>query len=156
MENLQIIFLLLIVILTISTAALGWLFLDTRKKIKTILGGKILSSEEDLVRDLVRRVTRLELKQEEFQPKLEHVEQISNISIQKTGFLRFNPFSDTGGDQSFILAMLDLKNNGVIITSLYTREGVRIYGKEIRAGQPKQPLSEEEKKVLENTINKQT
>ena len=52
--------------------------------------------------------------------------------IQKIGLIRFNPFSDTGGSQSFTMAILDQKNNGIVVTSLYARTGNRWYAKEIK------------------------
>lgn len=71
--------------------------------------------------------------------------------IQKLGLLRFNPFNDTGGDQSFILSLIDGKKNGVIISGLYSRGGTRWYAKKIENGKGVDyELSEEEKKVLED------
>ncbi|HCM38148.1 MAG: hypothetical protein UV61_C0005G0033 [Candidatus Gottesmanbacteria bacterium GW2011_GWB1_43_11] len=75
-------------------------------------------------------------------------EQAKNF-IQKIGLVRFNPFSDTGGDQSFALALLDHKDNGIVITSLYARTGVRWYVKTIRGGKGiEHELSKEEKEAL--------
>ena len=88
------------------------------------------------------------------EPRLGVVEAISKISVQKVGFVRFNPFHDTGGDQSFIAVFLDRENNGMVISSLYMRDGVRVYGKEIEHGASRQPLSEEERGVLEETLKK--
>ena len=69
--------------------------------------------------------------------------------LQKMGFLRFNPFADTGGDQSFILSLLDDQNHGVLISSLHSRGTTRIYAKQVKAGKGKGfALSEEEKKVI--------
>ena len=69
--------------------------------------------------------------------------------LQKMGFLRFNPFADTGGDQSFILSLLDDQDNGVLISSLHSRGTTRIYAKQVKAGKGKGfALSEEEKKVI--------
>ena len=51
--------------------------------------------------------------------------------IQKIGLVRFNPFKDTGGDQSFILSLVDGNNTGVIISGLYARSGTRWYAKKI-------------------------
>lgn len=62
---------------------------------------------------------------------------------------RFNPFSDTGGDQSFILALLDGNKDGVMITSLHSRENTRFYIKEIKGGKGQgHTLSAEEQKML--------
>lgn len=54
--------------------------------------------------------------------------------LQKIGFLRYNPFADTGGDQSFCLCLLDKYNNGIVITSLHSREQTRIYAKVVSHG----------------------
>lgn len=74
-------------------------------------------------------------------------------SVQKAGLVRYNPFSNVGGDQSFSLALLDGNNNGIIITSLYGREGTRVYGKPIENGTSKKySLSDEEKEAVEKAI----
>ncbi len=69
--------------------------------------------------------------------------------IQKIGLLRFNPFKDTGGDQSFILALVDSNNTGVIISGLYSRSGTRWYAKKVKMGKGlDHDLTEEEKQAL--------
>lgn len=74
--------------------------------------------------------------------------------LQKTGLVRFNAFSDIGGDQSFALALLDGKNKGVIISSLYGRNEARVYAKPVEGGSSSYPLSEEEQKALALAMNK--
>ncbi len=69
--------------------------------------------------------------------------------IQKIGLIRFNPFKETGGDQSFILALRDAHNTGVVITGLYSKSGLRWYVKKIIEGKGvDHELSDEEKKAL--------
>ncbi|OGH21608.1 MAG: hypothetical protein A2629_01750 [Candidatus Levybacteria bacterium RIFCSPHIGHO2_01_FULL_41_15] len=69
--------------------------------------------------------------------------------IQKIGLHRFNPFKDTGGDQSFVLSFLDSDDNGIIISALYSRSGTRWYAKRVENGKGVEyELSDEEKKVL--------
>ena len=71
------------------------------------------------------------------------------LHIQKIGLVRFNPFKDTGGDQSFILSLVDGNDTGVIISGLYARSGTRWYAKRIIKGKSiEHELSEEEKKAL--------
>ncbi|HXS14650.1 MAG TPA: DUF4446 family protein [Candidatus Saccharimonadales bacterium] len=71
------------------------------------------------------------------------------LHIQKVGLLRFNPFKDTGGDQSFILALVNGEESGVVISGLYSRTGTRWYAKKVSRGQGvEHTLSEEEKKAL--------
>lgn len=69
--------------------------------------------------------------------------------IQKVGIVKFNPFQDTGSNQSFALCFLDGQDNGVVILSLHGREGTRIYLKPIQAGKSKFELSSEEKQAIE-------
>jgi hypothetical protein len=70
------------------------------------------------------------------------------------GIVRFNPFSEVGGDQSFSIALLNENDDGVVITSLYTRQENRVYGKPIKNSQSEYSLSEEEKKAIEKAIEK--
>jgi hypothetical protein len=67
--------------------------------------------------------------------------------------LRFNPFKEVGGNQSFCVALLDGKNSGVVISSLHTREGTRVYAKPVIAGNADGfPLTEEEKTAIAQAI----
>ncbi len=73
----------------------------------------------------------------------------SFFSIQKIAVIRFNPFSELGGNQSFSLALLDKNDNGAVMTSFYTREGSRVYAKPIKKGKSTYALSKEEIKAIE-------
>lgn len=69
---------------------------------------------------------------------------------QRIGVVRFNPFADTGGAQSFTVALLDTKSNGIVMTSLYGRSGNRWYVKEVTQGIGKDiELSKEEQSAIE-------
>jgi hypothetical protein len=103
---------------------------------------EILSQFKDLKENL-----------EKLSEELERLKRESKFSIQKTGIVRFNPFLEIGGNQSFSIALLDGKNNGLVITSLYTREGNRIYAKPIIEGKSQYLLSKEEKEAIEKAIN---
>jgi len=92
-----------------------------------------------------------ELKEDfkEISQELKNLKKENKFFIQKISMIRFNPFKGVGSDQSFSLALLDANNSGIVITSLYTREENRIYGKPIKAGQSEYQLSEEEKKAID-------
>lgn len=72
----------------------------------------------------------------------------SKSNIQKIGLVKFNPFNETGGEHSFSLALLDGNKNGIIITSLHTRERTRLYLKDVLHGKAKIELSKEEQNAL--------
>jgi len=69
-------------------------------------------------------------------------------TIHKVEMLRFNPFADSGGDQSFTIAMLDGHDNGYIISSFFTQGRPMVYAKPVEAGKSKYKLSGEEEEVL--------
>lgn len=69
--------------------------------------------------------------------------------LSKIGLVRFNPFTGTGGNQSFSLAILDGENSGLIVTSLHSRDGTRLYTKPILKGKGQSDLSKEELAALD-------
>lgn len=65
-------------------------------------------------------------------------------AFSRVGLVRFNPFEETGGNQSFALALLDADGDGWVLSSLHARSGTRVYAKAITAGRADAALSEEE------------
>lgn len=81
----------------------------------------------------------------------DRIEKDGSLHIQKIGLLRFNPFKDTGGDQSFILSLLDAHDTGIVISGLYSRTGTRWYAKKVIEGKGyEHELSDEEAKAISN------
>lgn len=134
--------------LSILTALFIWLFLFFKKLVKGAEGenlkkvlDKILSTQDQ------NSQTLTQVKKE-----IVRLEEEGKFHVQKVGLIRFNPFSEIGGDHSFSIALLDGKLSGVIMTGLHTRERTRIYLKEIKNGKSLVELSEEEKKALAKAI----
>jgi hypothetical protein len=69
--------------------------------------------------------------------------------FQRVGLVRYNPFEETGGNQSFALALLDANSDGWVLSSLHARSGTRVYAKAIKAGRAEGGLSEEETAALQ-------
>lgn len=80
------------------------------------------------------------------------LEVASRIAVSRVGLVRFNPFEDTGGNQSFVLALLDATGDGIVVSSLHARSGTRIYAKAIRAGRGVTALSEEEEAAVRQAL----
>ncbi|RLC60974.1 MAG: hypothetical protein DRI01_09265 [Chloroflexi bacterium] len=111
--------------------------------------------EPENITELLKQFKELKEQVKDISERIKSIEEKSKWMLQKIGIVRFNPFRDMGGNQSFSLAILDGNNTGVVITSLYTKEGNRFYAKAIKEGQSEYPLSQEEKKAIENAINSQ-
>jgi hypothetical protein len=80
----------------------------------------------------------------ELDKEIRRLEEEGRLHVQRVGLVRFNPFKETGGNNSFSLALLDQRNTGIIITILHTRERSRVYAKTIKNGKGDIALSEEE------------
>ena len=113
-----------------------------RKKIK----------EPQNIDEILTSFKDLEVKFKEIEEKVSDFDKRSKLSFQKIGIVRFNPFSDVGGNQSFSLCLLNNNNNGFIITSFYTREGSSVYGKPIKDGKSEYSLSKEEQDALSKAL----
>ena len=80
------------------------------------------------------------------------LEAASRRAIQWVGLVRFNPFEDTGGNQSFAIALTDASGTGFILSSLHSRTGTRVYAKAIADGRSDGALSGEETAALRQAL----
>jgi len=127
---------------------LHWQVYQTGKKIKQMFKGTKVADLEGVIFEQIKRLRQTEKNLEELNKFSKQVEKMAASSLQKVSVVRFNPFSDTGGDQSFSIACLDAQDNGFTLTSLFTREGTRIYTKPIANSESRYPLTEEEKRAI--------
>lgn len=127
---------------------LHWQIYQTGKRIKRLFKGTKAADLEGVIFEQIKRLRQTEKNLRGLDKFCRQLEKMALKSVQKVGVIRFNPFKDTGGDQSFCIAFLDAKNNGFILSSLFTREGNRIYTKPIENGQSLYPLTEEEKEAI--------
>jgi hypothetical protein len=105
----------------------------------------------DLQSAVEREVGRLDsliAQVEEVRGRLPTVERQAGSSIQRMGIVRFSAFSDTGGQQSFVVALLDARSSGILISSLHSRQQTRVYMKQITEGRSDTQLSDEEVEAL--------
>lgn len=115
---------------------------SNKRTLQTILEG-LLKDTESTKKDI-----------EMLKGRCDTIVKEGNFHIQKIGLLRFNPFKDTGGDQSFILALLDGRDTGVVISGLYSRAGTRWYAKKIKEGKGvEHELSEDEKQAIKSATH---
>ena len=135
---------------------LFWQIIVTILLIQTMLHYRRLTkniTKKDLKTILTQILSKQELEDKEISLLKKSLNQVKidfKSSLQKIGFVRFNPFSQTGGDQSFSLALLDDNNNGLVISSLHSRDTTRLYTKTIKASKAEvYELSKEEKKAIQ-------
>ena len=139
----------------LSLALLIWIFvlsLKIRKinaDIRTMFSGNKVSNLEELLLSQAKSIQLLDKDIQELYDISNQINALASKGLHQVGMVRFNPFKDVGGDQSFAIALLNGKNNGLTISSLYSREGTRIYAKSIVSGESeKHPLTEEEREAI--------
>jgi hypothetical protein len=138
-----------IVILIIWLAVMTFFYLRLKKNYSIFTQGTNRKNLDDVLSTLVTGEHNLKEDIAKLRARCDRIEKEEGYHIQKVGLLRFNPFKDTGGDQSFILALLDAHDTGIVITALYSRMGTRWYTKKVVRGKSAEhELSDEEKKAL--------
>jgi hypothetical protein len=98
--------------------------------------------------NLASRLSETTKRTERLVTRTEQIDAALGHAVQGMGLVRFRAFQDTGGDQSFSLALADGEGNGVVISALYGRGATRIYAKPVQAWLSPKPLSEEEEQAL--------
>lgn len=79
---------------------------------------------------------------------VQRLERDAQFSLQHLGLVRFNPFRDTGGDQSFAIALVDSNGRGFVLSSLHARDATRIYAKPLEDWGSAHQLTDEEKQAI--------
>lgn len=151
-------------IMTLQTAfmAIGVLFflvmvlfvllILQRMKTKRLLSG-VKGDNLELVLDKHGKVLGENSKNiEAIIKNIEIIKEKNLGNYQKFTMKRFNPFKDIGGDQSFVMVMLDGHNNGFVVSSLYREDGARVYAKPIINGKSTYNLVADEKELLESLL----
>jgi len=119
-----------------------------QSKFKRIFKDKDNNSLEGVILDQIKKIAFLEDETGKINNDINNIRENSHKMIQKVNIKRYNPFKEIGSDQSFTISLLDANNNGLILTGLHSREGVRVYAKPIEKGTSKYKLSDEERNIL--------
>lgn len=116
----------------------------------TLTGSTNKTGLKDVLEVMLATQKGLQSQTKDLYKVIDEVKKDGRLHIQRVGLVRFNPFSDTGGSQSFTLVLLDGHDNGLVMTSLYARTGHRWYIKEVVNGKGKElVLSKEEQLAIQ-------
>ncbi len=126
-----------------------WIFI-LEKRINTLLAGKSGASLEDAISANHKGLEELKSFQKAVEAEMSRINDRIKKKLHGAKTLRFNPFHGTGsgGNQSFATAFLDEQGDGVVISSLYSREKVSVFAKPIKNRTSEFDLTDEEKEVL--------
>ena len=142
-------------IVVVWNIVLTFLLMNQRSTSQKILRGGKKEDVVELLAEVLEKEKKLIRELVETNKKVEGLLFDSQFYIQKIGLVRFNPFNDTGGDQSFILALVDEQDSGVVISGLHTRNGTRWYAKKIHNGVGvEHELSNDEVKAIKSATKR--
>lgn len=142
---------IILLLAAVNIFLIFYLYRTNSKLDKLLEKGKIKDFKSILLAQKDRN-DDLEEKIKEAFSKIKNIEDVCETTIQKVGIVRFNPFNEMGGNQSFVVALLDNKNNGFLISSLFIKDGSRVYAKTIKQGKPDYLLSNEESEAINRAM----
>ena len=117
-------------------------------RIANLTAGGDGTSLESTLEAHIDKVYAVAREVDELEVRTAVLERVQPDAFQRLGLVRYNPFEDTGGNQSFALALLDRHGDGFVVSSLHTRTATRVYGKAITGGKADGALSDEEAEAL--------
>jgi len=121
----------------------------TEKRLKRFFLGKKAKDLEDTITTLENEIAKLNKAKDNIEKEVMVINTKLKKSIRGLETIRFNPFPDQGSNQSFAVGMLNEEGNGLVISSLYSRERMSIFAKPIKDGKSEYELSDEERRALE-------
>ena len=127
---------------------------NTEKRLKRFFMGKKAKDLEDTIVQLHNQIANLEKWKNNVDQELLSVNARLRKSIRGMETIRFNPFPDQGSNQSFAIGMLNEEGDGVVVSSLYSRERMSVFAKPVKGGKSDYDLTEEEKAVLDKATVK--
>jgi len=123
--------------------------ISTEKRLKRFFLGKKAKDLEETIVILEDEITKLNKSRKEIENNITSINSKLKKSIRGIETIRFNPFPDQGSNQSFAIGMLNEEGDGLVISSLYSRERMSIFAKPIKNGKSEYELTAEEKEALQ-------
>jgi len=143
---------LVILVLAVLAILQGRRIRRATEAYRTLVGDSQGGSLQQLLDRHLGKVIEVGAKAEELDALYETLEARSRGSLQHIGLVRFNPFEDTGSDQSFAIAMLDDRLDGIVLSSLHGRGQTRVFAKPVEGGASTHQLSDEEAQAIRVAI----
>ena len=147
--------LILFLILLIMQIRLMGKFKKLYRTYDRFMRGKDMESMEETVLAQFERIEALEKSNEEKDRQIESIFENLQHVYQKTGLVKYDAFREMSGKLSYAVALLDKEDNGILVNSMYSREGCYSYVKTISGGKCSIEMSEEEQKALKIAVNKE-
>jgi hypothetical protein len=141
--------LLLVMVLVVAVVFLARRTRRIDARLAGLTRGGHGESLEAMLGSRLDKVDEVSRELDELAARMAVLEGAQRRAFQRVGLVRYNPFEETGGNQSFALALLDAAGDGWVLSSLHARSGTRVYAKAIKAGRGDAALSDEETAAIQ-------
>lgn len=129
-----------------------WFLFKTRRHYLDLVSHTRKYKIDEILETLINSDKMKNVDIDKIKKDLQKFEEEIQFHFQKIGLIRFNPFAGMGGEQSFVIALVNKRNSGVVINFIYTRDGLRVYSKKVKEGVgDKLDLSDEEKEAIKKS-----
>ncbi len=150
----ELLLFLILGVLLVWIATIEFRLLRLTRTLRVLFSGRTGADLEQVLREYMERMDRTDETIKQFNQRATRIEQRTPFNVSNVGVVRFNPFADKGGDQSFAVAFLDGHQDGVVFTGLHSRTEVRVYAKPIVGGTSTYPLTNEEAEAINRALTK--
>ncbi len=124
-----------------------------RGRLRRILSDNGTAGLDEILAGQATRSDQLSSRVDATDALARELEASTRLALRRVGVVRFNPFQDSGGDQSFAIALLDQSGTGLIISSLHGRAETRIFAKQVTEGRSTHALSDEEQQAIRAALS---
>lgn len=108
---------------------------------------------EEILKEYIKNVDEIKTDNKEIKKYCDKINQKAELCICKTGLVRYNAYKDTGSNLSFALALLNEKDDGIVLNGIYARDSSNIFCKTVKNGKSEYAISDEEAEAIEKAVN---
>ncbi len=120
-----------------------------RKRYDQMMTGEQTGGDfESMLMGHIAKTDRVAEDNMDIRDEQKRLSDLLNLSVNRIGIVRFSAFSDTGSDLSYAVALLNQNDDGVVFSSIFSRNDSRSYAKPIKNGASTYPLTDEEQAAI--------
>lgn len=149
---LVLIMLIALCVITVWLVVLNLHHRRLARRFNTLFAAASTGTVPGMLAEHLGTVQRIARQTSAVEERLDRLMAIFPSVVRHVGLVRFSPFHDTGGDQSFSMAILDGERNGVVLSVLHSRQESRLYAKPIVAGSSPYTLTGEEIRAIDHAL----
>ena len=143
---------LLLLLMMIWNMSLGSRLKKLRKRYDAMMNGQGVENLEQVIGDLQRRMSEREQEASSGTAEMARLSESVRLAKGKVGVVRYNAFQGQGNDLSFSVAVVNDRQDGVVISGIHNREETYVYAKPLEKGSSTYSLSEEERKAISQAV----